>query len=59
MHKRKTFKCSVCGAEVLDLPMPVLKHRCRTPSLGPMRLIGGSEADSDISYCRKSSERGR
>jgi hypothetical protein len=24
---RKPYKCSICGAEVPDLPMPVLKHQ--------------------------------
>ena len=27
MHKRKPYKCPACGAEVPDLPMPVLKHQ--------------------------------
>lgn len=27
MHKPKPYKCSICGAEVPDLPMPVLKHQ--------------------------------
>jgi hypothetical protein len=27
MYKRKLYKCSVCGVEVPDLPMPVLKHQ--------------------------------
>jgi hypothetical protein len=27
MHKPKPYRCSVCGAEVPDLPMPVLKHQ--------------------------------
>ncbi|MFZ5781744.1 MAG: hypothetical protein ACOY4R_16255 [Pseudomonadota bacterium] len=27
MHQRKPYKCSVCGAEVPDLPMSVLKHQ--------------------------------
>ena len=27
MYKRKLYKCSVCGAEVPDLPMLVLKHQ--------------------------------
>lgn len=27
MHKPKPYKCSMCGAEVPDLPMPVLKHQ--------------------------------
>jgi DNA-directed RNA polymerase subunit RPC12/RpoP len=27
MHKPKLYKCSICGAEVPDLPMPVLKHQ--------------------------------
>ena len=27
MHKLKPYKCSICGADVSDLPMPVLKHQ--------------------------------
>ena len=27
VHKPKPYKCSLCGAEVPDLPMPVLKHQ--------------------------------
>ena len=27
MHKPKPYKCSICGAEVPNLPMPVLKHQ--------------------------------
>jgi hypothetical protein len=27
MHKLKPYKCSICGAELPDLPMPVLKHQ--------------------------------
>lgn len=27
MHKRKPWKCSACGQEVEDLPMPVLQHQ--------------------------------
>jgi len=27
MHKGKPYKCSICGAEVPDLPMLVLKHQ--------------------------------
>ena len=27
MHKRKFFECSICGAEVPDLPMLVLQHQ--------------------------------
>lgn len=27
MHKRKVYKCPSCGAEVPDLPMPVLQHQ--------------------------------
>lgn len=27
MHKPKPYKCSICGAEVSDLPMPVLRHQ--------------------------------
>ena len=26
-RKSKSYKCSVCGAELLDLPMHVLKHQ--------------------------------
>jgi hypothetical protein len=27
MHKLKAYRCSICGAEVSKLPMPVLKHQ--------------------------------
>jgi hypothetical protein len=27
MHKSKPYKCPTCGAEIPDLPMPVLKHQ--------------------------------
>jgi hypothetical protein len=27
MDKRKLYKCSICGAEVPDLLMPVLQHQ--------------------------------
>ncbi len=27
MHKPKPYKCSICGVEVPDLPMPVLRHQ--------------------------------
>jgi hypothetical protein len=27
MHKPKPYRCSICGTEVPDLPMPVLKHQ--------------------------------
>jgi hypothetical protein len=27
MHQHGTYRCSVCGAEIPDLPMPVLKHQ--------------------------------
>lgn len=27
MDKRKLYKCGVCGAEVPDLPMLVLRHQ--------------------------------
>jgi hypothetical protein len=27
MHKPKPYKCSVCGAEIPDLPMTVLGHQ--------------------------------
>jgi hypothetical protein len=26
MHKQQIWKCSACGAEVPNLPMPVLRH---------------------------------
>jgi hypothetical protein len=41
MYKRKLYKCSVCGAKVPDLPMPVLKHQIshvrRRPFAGDRR----------------------
>lgn len=27
MHRPKRYTCPVCGEEVADLPMPVLKHQ--------------------------------
>ena len=27
MQKPKAYKCSICGAGMSDLPMPVLKHQ--------------------------------
>ncbi len=27
MHKPKPYKCPVCGQEIPNLPMPVLKHQ--------------------------------
>ena len=27
MHTHETYRCSVCGAEVPDLPLPVLRHQ--------------------------------
>jgi hypothetical protein len=27
MNTPKFYKCWICGAEILDLPMPVLKHQ--------------------------------
>jgi hypothetical protein len=27
MHQQKTYLCSVCAAEIPDLPMPVLSHQ--------------------------------
>ena len=27
VHKPRPYKCSICGAEIPDLPMPVLKHQ--------------------------------
>jgi hypothetical protein len=35
MHKTKPYKCSICGAEVPDLPMPVLKHQMSHVSRRP------------------------
>ena len=26
-HRRQVWRCSICGAEVPDQPMPVLKHQ--------------------------------
>jgi hypothetical protein len=27
MHQQRTYRCSVCGAEIPDLPMPVFRHQ--------------------------------
>lgn len=27
VRKTKSYKCTICGAEVPDMPMPVLKHQ--------------------------------
>jgi len=35
MHKPKPYKCPVCGAEVPDQPMPVLKHQLSHVKRGP------------------------
>jgi hypothetical protein len=41
MHNAKPYKRSICGAEVPDLPMPVLKHQMshvrRRPFAGDRR----------------------
>jgi hypothetical protein len=41
MHKPKPYKCPSCGAEIPDLPMPVLKHQMshvrRRPFAGDRR----------------------
>jgi hypothetical protein len=38
MHKPKPYKCSICGAEVPDLPMPVLKHQMSHVTRRPFAL---------------------
>ena len=44
MIKRKAWKCSACGAEIPDLPMPVLRHQ-----LGHVewRPFAGDRAEPD------------
>lgn len=44
MHRPKPYKCSICGAEVPDLPMPVLKHQL---SHVKRRPYAGVEASKD------------
>lgn len=36
MHKPKPYKCSICGAEVPNVPMPVLKHQLSHVSRRPL-----------------------
>ena len=51
MHPRKAYKCSICGAEVLDLPMPVLQHQMshvrRRPYSKSVAEPAGSERQSE------------
>ena len=51
MHKPKAYKCSICGAEVPDLPMPVLKHQMshvsRRPYSKSVAEPAGSERQSE------------
>jgi hypothetical protein len=35
VHKPRRYKCSICGAEIPDLPMPVLKHQMSHVSRRP------------------------
>ena len=35
VHKPRPYKCSICGAEIPDLPMPVLKHQMSHVSRRP------------------------
>ena len=44
MHKQKTYHCSVCGAEIPDLPMPVLEHQL---SHTKRRPFAGDRAEPD------------
>jgi hypothetical protein len=44
MHKQKTWKCSACGADIPDLPMPVLKHQL---SHAERRPFAGDRAERD------------
>lgn len=45
MHKPKPYKCSVCGAEVPNLPMPVLKHQLSHAK--PRPYVGGPPLPGD------------
>jgi hypothetical protein len=45
MHKQRTYHCSVCGAEILDLPMPVLKHQLSHAERRG-RAVDGAERDA-------------
>jgi hypothetical protein len=44
MHKPKSYKCSICGAEIPDLPMPVLKHQMSHVTRRPFARAGMSPA---------------
>jgi hypothetical protein len=44
MHQQRTYRCSVCGAEIPDLPMPVLKHQL---SHAERRPFAGDRAEPD------------
>jgi hypothetical protein len=44
MHKQKTYRCSVCGAEIPDLPMPVLRHQLSHVERRP-RSVGRAKSD--------------
>ena len=45
MHNPKSYKCTVCGAEIADLPMPVLQHQLsHVERLG--RAVGRAEPDA-------------
>ena len=44
MHKPKPYKCSICGAEVPDLPMTVLKHQMSHVTRRLLRALGMSPA---------------
>jgi hypothetical protein len=42
VHKPKPYKCSICGAEIPDLPMPFYGISYRTSGVAPLRAIGQS-----------------
>ena len=42
MHKRKPYKCSICGAEVPDLPMPVFQHQMSHVGVNPRQVETGA-----------------
>jgi GH15 family glucan-1,4-alpha-glucosidase len=54
VHKPKPYKCSICGAEVPDLPMPVLKHQL---SHVRRRAFAGDQPVSRESYHGEPTER--
>ena len=59
MHKSKPYKCPVCGAEVPNLPMPVLKHQLSHAHLVAemMKPYGGAidiwEVGKDVGNVRR------